>query len=375
MRICIITRRLSMSHGGAEMVAFNLSKRLSENGYDVHVVTSSSDVKINDVNINIIKVGSFFSPWKILSFQRKVKKFTEKGSFDIVYSLCQVYPLDIYRAGGGIQKHWMRVQYPITFIRTLKYLTSLVHLAMRWLEEQIFKEGNCKIYITNSSLIKEQIIEYFNISSEKIRVIYNGVDTTRFNPEIKVYRRAMRDKYKIGNDEIVLLFISNNWERKGLSTIIESLPKTEIEKIRVVIVGRGGKRKYISLLKKRRIGLDKLIFTGSSEEIEKYYGMADIFVLPSRYEPFSNVCLEAMACALPVITTKMNGASELIRNGVNGFILNDWRDPHILADLIKILSQYQIREEIGEKAAETAKEYTWERHIKETVEVFRSYQL
>ena len=370
MRIALITKRVSHSLGGAERVSAILCKRLAEKGHDVDVLTIYTDTRIRRVHIRPQKINTWFSPWRLISFNRKVKKILKNERFDIIYSLCQVFPIDIYRVGDGIHQHWMRIQYPNVIQRWIKYLTSLVHLAMRWLENQIFKEGNCKYFITNSRLIKNQVMEYFHISDKRIKVIYNGVDNDKFNLGVKTYSAAMRDKYSIDNDELVLLFISNNWERKGLSTIIEAMSKTGIEKIRLVVVGRGEKRRYISLAKNKMISPDKLIFTGLTDDVEKYYGMADIFVLPSRYEPFSNVCLEAMACGLPVITTRTNGASELIKIGENGFIIDDWKDSDSIGGVIKILNNGNIREKFRENATRTAKEYTWERHIEETNKVF-----
>jgi len=370
MKIALIAKRVSHSLGGAERVSAILSKRLAEKGHDVDVLTIYTDTRIKGVHIRPQKINTWLSPWRLISFNRKVKKILKSDRFDIVCSLCQVFPIDIYRVGDGIHQHWMRIQYPNVILRWIRYLTSLVHLTMRWLENQIFKEGNCKYFITNSRLIKNQVMEYFHISDKRIKVIYNGVDNDKFNLGVKTYRAAMRDKYSIDNDELVLLFISNNWERKGLSTIIEAVPKTGIEKIRLLVVGRGKKRRYISLVKNKMISPDKLIFTGLTDDVEKYYGMADIFVLPSRYEPFSNVCLEAMACGLPVITTGTNGASEVIKMGENGFIIDDWKDSDSIGGVIKILNNGNIREKFGENAAGTAEEYTWERHIEETSKVF-----
>lgn len=372
MRICIVIRRLSQSWGGAERVAVNLSKRLYENGHEVHVITAASDVRIEGVNVKIIRVNKAFSPLKILSFQREFKKITDKQKFDIIYGLCQVYPVDIYRVGGGIHGYWMRLQYPDAAVRWIKYITSLVHLAMVRVENQIFKEGNCRLFITNSGLIKDQIMEYFRIPEDRIKVVYNGVDYELFNPDVKRYRKTMREKYGICDDELVILFVANNWERKGLSTIIEAMPKTDIEKLRLIAIGRGKKSSYVSLARDCKINTDKIIFAGHAEDAEKFYGMADIFILPTRYEPFSNVCLEAMACGLPVITTKNNGASELIIESENGFILNDWKDSESLSRFIKILNDSAARERMGENACMTAKEYTWERHIEETNRIFEA---
>lgn len=238
MRICIVIRRLSQSWGGAERVAVNLCKGLIQNGHEVTVLTANADVKPQGVKVKIIKINKNFSPLKILSFQHNIKKNMSLEKFDIVYSLTQIYPVDIYRLGGGIQRHWM------------KYSTSLVHLAMYWLENQIFKEDNCRLFVTNSKLVKDQIAYYYKIPMKRIKVIYNGVDFEIFNTDVKKYRNSMRQMHHIAEDELVLLFISNNWERKGLSTIIKAMPKTDIKKIRLVIVGRGNKVPYLSLAKK-----------------------------------------------------------------------------------------------------------------------------
>lgn len=370
MKICLITRGLSLSWGGAEKVAVNLSMRLVENGHEVHVITSASDTQIKGVNIQKISVSRFFSPWKIISFQKKIQKIIRRQKFDIVYGLCQVYPVDIYRAGGGIQRHWMKIQYPNPAIRWIKYLTSIVHFAIRWLENQIFKEDNCRLFVTNSKLVKDQITYYFKMPEDRIKVIYNGVDFEIFNTGAKKYRNSMREMYNIAEDELVLLFVSNNWERKGLSTIIKAMSKTGIERSRLVVVGRGNRASYISLAKRLKMDCDKLIFAGHTKEAEKYYGMSDIFILPSRYDPFANVCLEAMACGLPVITTKTNGSSELIVARENGFILDDWEDSESLAGFIKILNDAGLRKAMGNNASKTAGSYTWERHIEETNNLF-----
>lgn len=370
MKIALITKRVSQSLGGAERVSANLAGKLSEAGHDVHIFTGHMDTAIEGTETHLIKIVKWLSPLRLLSFQRKVRNILRKEKFDLVYSLCQVYPVDIYRVGDGIHRHWMKVQYPGALLRWMKYLTSLVHLVMRSLEGKIFQDTSRRLFITNSQLVKDQIIEYFQIPEEKIKVIYNGVDSNVFNPGVRQYRNELRRKHQIGDKDLVILFVSNNWERKGLSTIIEAISKAGIEKTRLLVVGRGNSRHYISLAAEKKIGTDQIIFIGRTENVEKYYGMSDVFVLPSRYEPFANVCLEAMACGLPVITTRTNGASEIITPRRDGFILEDWGDSDSLARFFKDITVESLRREIGENAAKKAENYTWERHIEETRRVF-----
>ncbi|MBI5632855.1 MAG: glycosyltransferase family 4 protein [Nitrospirae bacterium] len=370
MKIALVTKRVSQNLGGAERVSVNLAEKLSEAGHDVHIFTGHIDAAIEGTKTHLIKTIGWLAPLRLLSFQRKVRTMLRKEKFDLVYSLCQVYPVDIYRVGDGIHRHWMKVQFPGFFPRWMKYLTSLVHLAMRFLEGRIFQDDKRRLFITNSQLVKNQIIQYFHIPAEMINVIYNGVDHNLFSEDVKAFRDKTRRDYRIDDKDLVVLFVSNNWERKGLATIIEAIAKTGNESIRLVVVGRGNMRHYSSLARTKRMNTSQIIFTGRTADVGKYYGMADIFILPSRYEPFANVCLEAMACGLPVVTTKTNGASELIENGENGFLLETWDDADALSAIINEFSRRRVREEVGQKAAETAMGYTWERHLAETEKIF-----
>jgi len=161
--------------------------------------------------------------------------------------------------------------------------------------------------------------------------------------------------------EVVLLFISNNFKRKGLDLAIDTIAAERdlLSKIRLFVVGKG----RVSMFKwraKRRGVRDRVLFVGPEEKVEKYYAAADIFVLPTRYDPFAVVCLEAMACGLPVITTRMNGAAELIKDGSSGFLI-DSKDQ--LADRIQLLVDPKKRADMGALAAAQARNFSEENHI------------
>jgi UDP-glucose:(heptosyl)LPS alpha-1,3-glucosyltransferase len=371
MKICIVTRRLSLTWGGVERVAATLARGLSDKGHDVHVLTSFSDLSIQGVSVRLLKLRSLFSPWKILSFEYKVNKALKHQSFDIVYGLCRVTPVDIYRLSDGIHAYWMEIRYPNKLLRLIKYLTSLIHCVVRRLEEKILFGNNHRVFVTNSGFIKDKIMEYYSIPAERIEVIYNGVDHRVFNAGVKIHRKQMRNAYGIAEEAFVLLFVANDWERKGLTTIIRAVATAGIPGLRLMIVGRGKKAPYVSLAKQLNIESGTLVFAAHSGNIENYYGMADVFVFPTRYDPFANVCLEAMACSIPCVTTKTNGASELIDHGKNGFVLSDWDDAHSLANFIMHLNDTDCRNALGVEAGVTASYYSWERHIDKTLRLFR----
>ena len=177
-------------------------------------------------------------------------------------------------------------------------------------------------------MVKSQIINHYAVPEKKIKVIYNGVDIKRFSPlNTQIYRTQVRKELSISEDAKVILFVGSGFERKGLGTLIRaaaSLIKSG-RNLRLVIIGRGNINKFKSIAKKCGIQ-NSIIFLDAQSEVERLYAAADIFALPTIYDPFSNATLEAMASGLPVITTRNNGAAELMQDGEEGFVLEDLTD-------------------------------------------------
>jgi UDP-glucose:(heptosyl)LPS alpha-1,3-glucosyltransferase len=113
-------------------------------------------------------------------------------------------------------------------------------------------------------------------------------------------------------------------------------------------------------------------FEGQRTDVERCYAGADLFVLPTLYDPFANACLEAMACGLPVLTTAANGAAELIRDGINGCVLGDAPSAEALADALQDLLPWERRIAMGEAARRTASDYPLSRTLKHMVQLYES---
>ena len=148
-----------------------------------------------------------------------------------------------------------------------------------------------------------------------------------------------------------------------------SWPERGCETYRVVLVGKGDPSTYV-----RSAGpaSGRLLFTGPVAEADDLFLGADVFIFPTVYEPFSNACLEAMAAGLPVVTTTVNGASEVLREGESGFLLEDPLDASALADRMEKLLSSDLRQRMGEQARRVAEAYPVERNTRETLEVLDS---
>ena len=373
MKVALIRKDYLLSRGGGERYAVNLSEELTKLGHELHIFAHKwEETNKPGITFHKVPILTTFSPLKNLSFACNCRRMLAREKFDIIFSLSQTYCQDVYRMGDGIHRHWMRIQSGNKFWKILKYFSAR-HLMILFLESQTFKRHNYRKIIANSRLVKDQAISYYQIPEDQIDVIYNGVDQDRFNPQVKnLYRHKVRQRFGLKEDEIVILFVARNFRRKGLVSIIESLAmmNNERDKIKLLIAGKSNPRHLLRLAK--RINLEKkLIFGGETERIEEFYAAGDIFVLPSLYEPFANACLEALACGLPVITTKTNGASELIEEGKNGFVIKDNFQIKELSNKILKLMPKSVREEMGRYASKIAKQYTLNKNARKTERIFQ----
>jgi UDP-glucose:(heptosyl)LPS alpha-1,3-glucosyltransferase len=371
MKIALVNHLFSLHHGGLERFSVNLATSLTHEGHEVHAFGQSFADLPPEVEKHPLRVPRKPAPFRLLLFQLRAASAIQKQQFDIIYGLTRFHPVDIYRMGDGVQRHWLRLRYSSTPWRWLNCLVNPMHLINLWFERNIFQDKDCRI-VTNSRLCREHAQAYYGVESERIKVIYNGVDHHLFDPErLARFRDGIRENLRLGPEDIAVLHVSNNWHRKGLAVMLEaiSLLGQSGKRLHLVVVGRGRPASFLKLA--CRLGLEgRLHIVGPSSEVEKYYRAADLMVLPTIYDPFANVCLEAMACALPVITTAQNGASELIKPGENGFVQKNAADSRELAALLSCCLDHQRLKVMGAAARNTARPFTRERNQQETMAVF-----
>jgi len=235
MKIALVGRGFSTSWGGAERVGVNLATSLKEAGHSVALYSARADPAVAGIEVTQVEASGFSSALKVLGFNKGVGKLLRCSDQDVIVGLTQIYPLDIYRAGGGVYAHWMRLRYPSFYQRLLKYIFAPVHPA-----------------ITNSKLVKGHMESCFGVPPEKIRVIYNGIDHSVFNPELRRHRKEVRERLGIGEQDVVALFVSNNWKRKGFGTIVRAMARAPY--LKVLVVGRGSTALQNAAVKRMGLG-------------------------------------------------------------------------------------------------------------------------
>jgi UDP-glucose:(heptosyl)LPS alpha-1,3-glucosyltransferase len=230
-----------------------------------------------------------------------------------------------------------------------------------------------KAIIAISKRVKNEVLEnYPDVPKDKIHVVYSGVNLKEFHPRYrKFYLKEIREKHSIPLNDIVILFVGNPFGRKGLEFAIKAFATLEFKNLTFLISGKDNPKPYQLLAKKLGIS-DKIRFNiGLTSEIYKYFAASDIFLFPTLYEPFGLVILEAMASGLPVVTSKIAGAAELIEDGKEGLLLENPKNPKEIADKLNyLLSNESLLRKMGRDARKKAEQYSWKKTAEEMLKVF-----
>jgi glycosyltransferase involved in cell wall biosynthesis len=244
------------------------------------------------------------------------------------------------------------------FLRAIHRRTYYAFLTA--LEKRIY--SNPRVSIAAVSQRTASLLEKY-FGRHDVRVIPNGVDTVQFSPAMRLARRdRARALRQFHETDFVFLVIGNDWRNKGLPAILEAMQKLSSTPARLLVVGNDSSTPFRAMAENLGIH-DRCVWEPPTADILDAYAAADIYVSPSREDSFGMPVAEAMACGLPVITSKFAGVSSLIDDGIDGFVLPDPHDVESLAKLIRMLYEKpELRSRMGQAAAKIILEWTWERN-------------
>ena len=378
MRFAIGLREFSKKKGGAERYLVDLCKRMAAEGHEVHVYAEHQEGDDSEIRFHPVRTIRFPKSLRLLSFAMKATKEMENGKYDITFGVGNTLGADVLQPHGGVHWAWFwrsleAYDNPILWmIKFLGRVLSPKQWASGWVEDAPYKRGSVPKVIAISDMVKQDMMKWYRLPEERITVVYNGVDTEYFHPRNRRYREEIRRRHGIGN-EWVILFVSNNFRMKGLGFLIKALArikKASQASFKLMILGKDRQDFYLRLA--RRMGiLEEVVFVGSTDEPEKYYGASDLLVHPTFYDACSLTVLEALASGLPVITTYSNGASGIITQGQEGFVVADPRDDQALAEKILFFLDREKVERVSMAARHLAESYSDERNWSEMRNIFQ----
>jgi UDP-glucose:(heptosyl)LPS alpha-1,3-glucosyltransferase len=347
-------RRGFSSGGGAEAYLKRLAAGVVQAGHRVSLFTAA-DWPADEWNFGpVVRLRAASA----IGFADELRKVSP-GSCEIVFSLERVWGCDVYRAGDGVHRAWLERRDEIAGpLQKLSRLLNRKHSAALTLEESLFGKGGAIRVIANSRMVKEEITRFYGFPAEKIGVVYNGVPLESLQRN-EQDRAKTREAFGLGPDDIGVLFAGSGWERKGLRFALEAM-EPQSDRMKLLVAGRGEGRKFSS---------PRVQFLGVVREMPSLYHAADIFLLPTVYDPFSNACLEALAAGRPVITTRANGFSEIIESGRHGTIIDDPRNIDALEAALQFWSDPARRVQARVDNLALAAQFDISRNVNETLQI------
>ena len=350
MKIGLVRRGYSRT-GGAEAYLRRFAETAAEAGHGIVLFTEKWPAA--EWPFEHVPIESH-SP---RTFAEAMDQQRARDQCDFLFSLERIFTCDCYRAGDGVHASWLerRAKYEPSWKPWFRRFSGK-HREMLALEKELFGSRGARMVIANSGLVRDEIVKYFQYPAAKIQVIHNGVPPFTATAED---RAARRHSLGLKNEDCAVLFVGSGWERKGLRFAVQAMNEAKLDHAKLLVAGRGNPHALPRCAQVR--------FLGPVKDMPPLLAAADVFILPTIYDAFSNACLEALAAGLPVITTAQNGFSEIIESGVEGEIVAEPDDVIGLAMALKSWSDPQRRAAVKPRLEVLGKRYTIGANVSQTL--------
>jgi UDP-glucose:(heptosyl)LPS alpha-1,3-glucosyltransferase len=361
------------------MYIADLLRRLVADRHEVHLYAYERDAQALPAAVIFHSLmpaarPRFLQPWK---FAAACEYALRKETHDVVLGFVKTWCQDVIIPQGGL--HVASADYNLKKYRApvVRWLAKLgkwlspAYWSYRWLERRQYAGPYRPLIVTPSRMVQEHFRRYYGIGSERTRVIPNAIDPNRFVERDRLRLRAeVRERWGIAPDEPVALFVGHNYRLKGLDPLLRAVRALPAIPFRLLVCG--SPRTGFYQRRARRLGVaDRVHFLGYCADMRSNFFAADFLVHPTFYDPCSLVVLEALNCGLPVITTRCNGAAELLNPPLDGFVLEDPHDHMLLAGSIEQLCDPTRRAAFSQAARRTASLWTFEDHYRALLSTLR----
>jgi UDP-glucose:(heptosyl)LPS alpha-1,3-glucosyltransferase len=379
MKIALCYESVVPARGGCETYIADLARRLAQDDHEIHVFAHSWDATALPAGLHYHALPRprgprFWKPWHFAAAcERALAEHPDYVSigFNKTWGQDILYPLGGLHAASAAhnaRKHGG----PLTraAYRLIKGL-DLCHWSFLALERRQYLGTTSPLIVVNSDMVRNHFREFYDISPDDIRVVRSAIDLHRFAaPDRLKLRAEWRQTWGIAADETVALFIAMNYRLKGLEPLLHAVQLLPMrEKFRLLVAGSPRIGRWERLA--RHLGIaSRVKFLGPRRDAHNCYFAADFLVHPTFYDPCSLVVLEALACGLPVVTSRFNGAGELLDPSCEGFVVDDPHDHTQLAWCLAQLLNSSRRATCAQAARKAAARWTFEDHYKQLLRVF-----
>jgi len=367
--------------GGLARHVEGLSSALTELGHELHVITldfpgapleeQTENLWIHRVAVNV--PAPTFHTWVLLFnhfFEKRVGQLAKEfGRPDVVHFH------DWLTVPSGVAvKHLLRAPSVMTFHSTEASRSSDSRSPESTMVEGLEWWGSYEAgkVIGVSEWMKAEVASRFKTPEGKVVSIPNGVDVSKFKKKVDV--QATRTKWRVQDGEKLITAVGRLTSQKGFDDLLKAYPqiRRSFPACRLLVMGDGYMRAELEALAEAEKVRSATTFAGfvSDNDLVAAIKSSDVVAVPSRFEPFGIIALEAMAAGVPVVVSRVGGLAEIVENDVDGLEVEP-NSPASLADAtVKILSDQGLAKELVTKATEKVKSYNWESAARKTLAVY-----
>jgi UDP-glucose:(heptosyl)LPS alpha-1,3-glucosyltransferase len=373
MKVGLVLEQFDVRRGGAEKWTARFAEQLAARGHEVHVVAGSFTDETRRLPIvphRLERAGSR------LGFGEAAQARLLSIAPDVIHDMGAGWFCDVFHPHNGSMAALARQKLASVpwWQRALKArvdpLLPRHRCFQRLLERQYVDDG--RLVVALSKRVAADFQRLHGVPRDRIRLIYNGVNTDDFAPTYRqAHREEIRRRLGVSDDTLLGLIVTHNFQLKGVPVLLRAIRRLHRSNRPVHLAVVGGKRVGRWQLAARQAGLARRVtFVGAVDDPVPYYAAADLYLHPTFYDSCSLVVLEALACGLPVITSVLNGAGELMADGREGYLLSDPTDIATLVARIESLLDPDRRRRMGEAARRLALQHTLARNVDQLLAVY-----
>jgi UDP-glucose:(heptosyl)LPS alpha-1,3-glucosyltransferase len=349
MRLAIIRQRYT-PQGGAERFLEGALEALLERNVAITLYAREwPQTKLQLIEPHIIDPPYVGALWRDWGFARAVGRAIGTSRMNLVQAHERVLTCDVYRPGDGVHATWLeeRLRDASPLLRA-RVALSPWHRYTLAMERKLFASPWLRAVLCNSKLVRDDIMARFGLPAERLPVIYNAVDANVYSPALRAQRGMLRERLRIPEEAVLFLLVGSGFRRKGVPAALAALARLPVP-AHLLVVGDDRRLETFKTLAHEHGVRERVTFAGLQADVAPFYGAADAFVLPAIYDSFPDAAMEALAAGLPVVTSTMSGAAELVTEHDAGFVCAA-RDTAALAGHLERLLDPGTRAGLSERA-------------------------
>lgn len=347
--------------GGLEKYTLRLMRAFATRGYRVTLLTTGHPSKIEGVEVISLARDSKFTLYQLTHFDHLCQKWLKEHPQEMIFGMERTTYQTHYRAGNGVHAVYLKRRALIeSKLKTVSFSLNPLHRQLLKMEKKAFEHPKLKTLFTNSQMVKDEILSLFTTAAEKVHVVHNGV-------EWHEWEEAFESTFQHKREEpFHFLFVGNDYRRKGLLFLLQGLHLLKQEDFLLTVIGRNREKAFFERAVEK-LNLKKHVrFLGPQSEIRPFFKEADVLVIPSIYDPFANVTVEALAMGLFVVSSRFNGGHEILTDQT-GAIIEEITSPESVAKTLKHALSYPKTEERARLIRQSIKELDFSNQLDKIV--------